>query len=85
MTNNNLVVPTPTKSRATFAQVALALVVVSVTNAALAADGITALGASATENMSAALAVALGIFAVGIGILGAYKGYTYLKSGVNKA
>lgn len=55
------------------------------TNSAMAADSITALGEGASENISAALTVALGVFAIGIGILGAFKGYAYLKSGVNKA
>lgn len=78
-------VAAPTKKRNTLAQAAVAFAVVSATNAALAEDNITALGTGATENISAALTVALGIFAVGIGILGAFKGYAYLKSGVNKA
>lgn len=82
--NNALVVPTKKRTN-TFAQAAVAFAVISVTNAALAADNITALGADASENITAALTVALGIFAVGIGILGAFKGYAYLKSGVNKA
>lgn len=85
MSQNTDVVVAPRKNTTTFAQAALALAVISVTNVALAADSITALGEGATENISAALAVALGIFAVGIGILGAFKGYQYLKSGVNKA
>ncbi len=83
--SQNTVVVAPTKKRNTFVQAAVAFVVISVTNAALAADNITALGETASENITAALTVALGIFAVGIGILGAFKGYQYLKSGVNKA
>lgn len=83
--SQNTVVVAPTKKRNTFAQAAVAFAVISVTNAALAADNITALGETASENITAALTVALGIFAVGIGILGAFKGYQYLKSGVNKA
>lgn len=55
------------------------------TSSAMAADNITALGADATSNISAALTVALAIFAVGIGIIGTFKGYQYLKSGVTKA
>lgn len=74
-----------TKKRNTFAQAAVASAVILVTNAALAADNVTALGEGATENISAALTVALAIFAVGIGIIGTFKGYQYLKSGVNKA
>lgn len=83
MSQNTLVVPS--KKRNTLAQAAVAFAVIGVTNAALAADSITALGEGATENITAALTVALGVFAVGIGILGAFKGYAYLKSGVNKA
>lgn len=75
----------PAKKRNTLAQAALAVVVISATNVALAADQITSLGETASENMTAALTVAVGIFAVGIGIVGVYKGYQYLKSGVNKA
>lgn len=74
-----------TRKKNTFAQAALAVVVIGVTNAALAADNVTALGEGATENISAALTVALAIFAVGIGIIGTFKGYQYLKSGVTKA
>lgn len=83
--SQNTVVVAPTKKRNTLAQTVLALSVIGATNAALAADNITALGEGATENISAALTVALGIFAVGVGIVGAFKGYAYLKSGVNKA
>lgn len=85
MSENNVVVA-PTKKRNTLAQAAVAFAVISSTNAALAAsDNISSLGAGASENISAALTVALGIFAVGVGILGTFKGYQYLKSGVNKA
>lgn len=83
--SQNTVVVAPTKKRNTLAQAAVAFAVISATNAALAADSITALGEGASENISAALTVALGIFAIGVGILGAFKGYAYLKSGVNKA
>lgn len=79
------VVVAPTKKRNTLAQAAVAFAVIGATNAALAADNVTALGEGATENISAALTVALAIFAVGIGIIGTFKGYQYLKSGVNKA
>ena len=82
--NNALTVPTKKRTN-TFAQAAVAFAVVSVTNAALAADSITALGEGASENISAALAIALGIFAIGVGIKGAFKGYEYLKSGIAKA
>lgn len=75
----------PAKTPNTLAKAALAVLVISATNVALAADQITSLGETASENMSAALTVAVGIFAVGIGIVGVYKGYQYLKSGVNKA
>lgn len=54
-------------------------------SSAMAADNITSLGTDASANLSAALTVALAIFAVGIGIVGTFKGYAYLKSGVNKA
>lgn len=84
MSQNNVVVA-PTKKRISLAQFVVATGVITATNVALAADNITALGADASENITAALTVALGIFAVGIGILGAFKGYAYLKSGVNKA
>lgn len=83
MQKTDLVVPSKRKN--TFAQAAVASAVILVTNAALAADNVTALGEGATENISAALTVALAIFAVGIGIIGTFKGYQYLKSGVNKA
>lgn len=83
--SENQIFVAPTKKRNTLAQAAVAFGVITVTNAALAADNITALGEGATENLSAALAVALGIFAVGVGIVGSFKGYQYLKSGVNKA
>lgn len=83
--SQNTVVVAPTKKRNTFAQAAVALAVVTVTSVASAADSITALGADAGENITAALTVALGIFAIGIGIKGAFKGYEYLKSGVTKA
>lgn len=85
MTEYNVTVAPKTRTKNTLAQAAVAFAVISATNAAMAADEITALGAGATENITAALTVALGIFAVGIGILGAFKGYAYLKSGVNKA
>ncbi|WP_300475368.1 hypothetical protein [uncultured Psychrobacter sp.] len=85
MSENNVVVA-PTKKRNTLAQAAVAFAVISSTNAALAAeDNISSLGTGVTENISAALTVALGIFAIGVGILGTFKGYQYLKSGVNKA
>lgn len=64
---------------------AIVSAVVLSTSSAFAVDNITALGEGATSNLSAALAVALAIFAVGIGIVGTFKGYAYLKSGVNKA
>ena len=83
--DQSLTVVAPTKKRNTLAQVVIAFGVVTATNAAMAADSITALGEGASENMSAALTVALGIFAVGVGILGAFKGYSYLKSGIRKA
>lgn len=84
MSQNNIVVA-PTKKRKTLVQAAVAFGVISATNAAMAADSITALGADAGENITAALTVALGIFAIGIGIKGAFKGYEYLKSGITKA
>lgn len=74
----------PKKSN-TLAQLLVVAAVLSVTNVAMAADNITALGEGATANITAALTVALAIFAVGIGILGTFKGYQYLKSGVTKA
>lgn len=83
--SENQVVVAPTKKRNTLAQAAVAFAVISATNAALAEDNITALGTGVTENISAALTVALGIFAIGVGIIGTFKGYQYLKSGVNKA
>ncbi len=75
----------PFKRKNTLVQAAVASAVVLVTNSAMAVDNITALGEGATANISAALTVALAIFAVGIGIIGTFKGYQYLKSGVNKA
>lgn len=83
--SENTATVVPYKRKNTFAQAAVASAVILVTNAALAADNVTALGEGATENISAALTVALAIFAVGIGIIGTFKGYQYLKSGVNKA
>ena len=83
--SKSVAVVAPTKKRNTLAQAAVAFGVITATNAALAADSITGLGEGASENMSAALTVALGIFAVGVGILGAFKGYAYLKSGIRKA
>lgn len=83
--SQNIVAVAPTKKRNTLAQAAVAFAVISATNVALAADSITALGEGATENITAALTVALGVFAVGVGIVGAFKGYAYLKSGINKA
>ncbi|MGP5555395.1 hypothetical protein [Psychrobacter celer] len=83
--SENQVVVAPTKKRNTLAQAAVAFAVIGATNAALAEDNITALGTGVTENISAALTVALGIFAIGVGIIGTFKGYQYLKSGVNKA
>lgn len=85
MSQNTVAVVAPAKKRNTLAQAAVAFAVIGVTNAALAADSITALGEGATENITAALTVALGVFAVGVGIVGAFKGYAYLKSGINKA
>lgn len=82
MQKTDLVVPV---KKNTFAKAVVASAVILATNAALAADNVTALGEGATENISAALTVALAIFAVGIGILGTFKGYQYLKSGVTKA
>lgn len=75
-----------TKKQNTFAQAlgATALVMLF-SGSAMAADNITSLGTDASANLSAALTVALAIFAVGIGIVGTFKGYAYLKSGVNKA
>jgi hypothetical protein len=76
----------PVKARKVgFTKVMLAALVVSATNAAMAVDNISALGDTASENMSAALVIALGIFAVGVGIVGSFKGYDYLKSGIKKA
>lgn len=74
------------KKQNTFAQAlgATALVMLF-SGSAMAADNITTLGTDASTNLSAALTVALAIFAVGIGIVGTFKGYAYLKSGVNKA
>ena len=74
------------KKQNTFAQAlgATALVMLFSSNA-MAVDNITALGTDASTNLGAALTVALAIFAVGIGIVGTFKGYAYLKSGVNKA
>lgn len=74
------------KKQNTFAQAlgATALVMLF-SSSAMAADNITSLGTDASANLSAALTVALAIFAVGIGIVGTFKGYAYLKSGVNKA
>lgn len=83
MQNTDLVVPSKRSNK--FVQAAVASAVILATNAAMAADNVTALGEGATENISAALTVALAIFAVGIGIIGTFKGYQYLKSGVNKA
>ena len=74
------------KKQNTFAQAlgATALVMLF-SGSAMAADNITSLGTDASSNLEAALTVALAIFAVGIGIVGTFKGYAYLKSGVNKA
>ena len=83
--SENQVVVAPTKKRISLAQFAVATGVIVATNAALAEDNISALGTGVTENISAALTVALGIFAIGVGIIGTFKGYQYLKSGVNKA
>ncbi|MGP5505449.1 hypothetical protein [Psychrobacter celer] len=83
--SENQVVVAPTKKRISLAQFVVATGVIAATNAALAEDNITALGTGVTENISAALTVALGIFAIGVGIIGTFKGYQYLKSGVNKA
>jgi len=74
-----------TRKKNTLVQAVVAFAVISVTNSALAVDNITALGEGASANINAALTVALAIFAVGIGIAGTFKGYQYLKSGVNKA
>ena len=74
------------KKQNTFAQAlgATALVMLF-SGSAMAADNITSLGTDASANLTAALTVALAIFAVGIGIVGTFKGYAYLKSGINKA
>lgn len=66
-------------------QAVVAVAVVALTNTAMAAGEITALGEGASDNMSAALTIALGIFAVGVGVIGAFKGYDYLKAGIKKA
>lgn len=74
------------KQKNTFAKaLAASAVVAFFSSSAMAADNITALGTDASANLGAALTVALAIFAVGIGIVGTFKGYAYLKSGVNKA
>lgn len=74
------------KKKNTFAQaLGASALVMLFSSSAMAADNITALGTDASANLSAALTVALAIFAVGIGIVGTFKGYAYLKSGVNKA
>lgn len=77
------------KTKNTFMQAlgatALVALMTSSAFAAEGADNITSLGTDASANLSAALAVALAIFAVGIGIVGTFKGYAYLKSGVNRA
>lgn len=74
------------KKQNTFAQaLGASALVMLFSSSALAADNITSLGTDASANLSAALTVALAIFAVGIGIVGTFKGYAYLKSGVNKA
>lgn len=83
--NNSAVVVAPRRKVTTFSQAVFAVAVLGATNAALAADMVTALGEGASENMSAALTVAFAVFAVGIGIVGAFKGYSFLKSGVTKA
>lgn len=74
------------KTKNTFVQaLGASALVMLMTSSAFAEDNITALGTDAASNLSAALAVALTIFAVGIGIVGTFKGYAYLKSGVNRA
>lgn len=79
-------VATVKKSQNTFAQaLGASALVMLFSSSAMAADNITSLGTDASANLSAALTVALAIFAVGIGIVGTFKGYAYLKSGVNKA
>lgn len=84
MQKTDLVVPAKQTNNFAKALGASALMVLF-TSSAMAADNVTALGAGAQENIAAALTVALAIFAVGIGILGTFKGYQYLKSGVTKA
>lgn len=84
MQKTDLVVST--KQDNTFAKaLGASALVMLFSSSAMAADNITALGEGATANISAALTVALAIFAVGIGIIGTFKGYQYLKSGVTKA
>lgn len=74
------------KTKNTFAQaLGASALVMLMTSSAFAVDNVTALGTDASENLTAALTVALAIFAVGIGIVGTFKGYAYLKSGVNRA
>lgn len=74
------------KAKNSFAQaLGASALVMFLSTAAMAEDNITALGTDASANLSAALTVALAIFAVGIGIVGTFKGYAYLKSGVNRA
>ena len=81
---NQVAVAEKTKNSFVQALGASALIML-MTSSAFAEDNITSLGTDASANLSAALTVALAIFAVGIGIVGTFKGYAYLKSGVNRA
>lgn len=57
----------------------------ALTQSAFAASELDTISASATEYLDAAKTSALAVFAVGIILVGIFKGYSKMKQGINRA
>ena len=83
---SNLIVVTQKPNRVkTAVKLGAAAVTYAVAQSAFAVTEIDTLGTTATEYLDDAKVTALAVFAVGIVLVGIFKGYSKMKQGINRA
>lgn len=83
---SNLIVVTQKPNRVkTAMKLGAAAVTYAVAQSAFAATEIDNLATTATDYLDAAKTSALAVFAVGIILVGIFKGYSKMKQGINRA
>lgn len=83
---SNLIVVTQKPNRVkTAIKLGAAAVTYAVAQSAFAASELDSLATTATGYLDTAKTAALGVFAVGIILVGIFKGYSKMKQGINRA